>query len=161
MKKILIGLLIGGGFAGCLKGDGNTSSCSYNECAVVAPATEIDSVKAFLAVRGISATQHCSGLFYTVDDPGTGATPTVCNTIAFTYEGRLTNGKIFDSSITRALAGPLNGLITGFKNGIPKIKAGGRIHMYIPPTLGYGGTATGNVPANSILIFNVNLLAVQ
>lgn len=161
MKNVLIAVFVAAVFCGCLKSESNTVNCTYNDCGTVAPTAEIDSLKTYLATRGIAATQHCSGAFYSIDDPGTGATPLACSNIAFTYEGRLTNGKVFDSSLTTPVAGPLSGLITGFKIGMLKLKAGGRIHMYIPPSLGYGSAATTSIPANSILVFDVKLLAVQ
>ncbi|MDQ3550845.1 MAG: FKBP-type peptidyl-prolyl cis-trans isomerase, partial [Bacteroidota bacterium] len=61
----------------------------------------------------------------------------------------------------------LGDLIAAWKNVIPKIKEGGRIVMYVPPSLGYGNRdnrdQNGNIviPANSILIFEVDLLQVQ
>lgn len=161
MIRFLIALLVIGVISGCLKGNsGGSYTCNYNECSVVAPASEIDSVKAYLATHGITATQHCSGLFYTIDVPGTGTKPTVCNYIAVTYQGTLTNGTVFDSSSTPVVFA-LSGVIRGFQNGIPLIKTGGRIHLYVPPTLGYGSVATDKIPANSILIFDVSLAGVQ
>jgi FKBP-type peptidyl-prolyl cis-trans isomerase FkpA len=162
MKKVLFALLAATALSGCLKGNDNaTFTCSYNECAVVAPAAEIQQVKDYLTANNINtATQHCSGLFYTIDDPGTGAAPTPCSYIAFTYEGKLTDGTVFDKS-TQPVSSSLSGLIRGFQNGLPKIKAGGRMHLYVPPTLGYGSNANGPVPANSVLIFDVTLVGVQ
>lgn len=160
MKKILLGFLAVGAFSGCLKNDTQNFTCTYNACAVVAPASEIQAVKDYLTANNITATQHCSGLFYTVDDPGTGASPTACSYIAVTYEGKLTSGETFDEA-TSPVAFNLSGLITGFKNGIPLIKSGGEIHLYIPPSLGYGSNAVGSIPANSILVFDVKLQGVQ
>lgn len=162
MKKILFGLLLIGSFSGCLKSTDNSgsASCNYNECSVVAPGSEIQAVKDYLSANGIVAAQHCSGLFYTIDDAGTGTKPTVCNNIAFTYEGKLTNGSVFDKQTTPVVYA-LSQLITGFKNGIPLLKAGGHMHLYVPPTLGYGATSSGSIPPNSILIFDVTLVGVQ
>jgi FKBP-type peptidyl-prolyl cis-trans isomerase FkpA len=55
----------------------------------------------------------------------------------------------------------LNNLIVGWVNGIPYVKPGGKIRLYIPPSLGYGSAANGPIPANSILIFEIDLVAVQ
>lgn len=160
MKKILFGLLVAGALSGCLKADETTNTCTFNECGVVAPANEIQSVKEYLDANNITAEQHCSGLFYTIDEPGTGESPKACSTIAFTYEGKLTNGTVFDKS-TQTVVYQLGGLIRGFQNGIPKLKAGGRMHLYVPPSLGYGSNASPSVPANSILIFDVTLVGFQ
>jgi FKBP-type peptidyl-prolyl cis-trans isomerase len=161
MKKILFAILVIGSMSGCLKGEAPSFTCTYNECGVVAPAAEIQRVKDYLDANNITnATQHCSGMFYTIDAPGSGAAPTVCNVVSFTYEGRLTDGTVFDKSVN-PISGGLSGFITGFKNGLPLIKPGGRIHLYIPPSLGYGQNPNGPIPGNSVLVFEVNLVAVQ
>ena len=58
-------------FTGCSK----EPKCSYNECAYKAPAAEIQAVKDYLTANNITATEHCSGLFYRVENPGTGTRP--------------------------------------------------------------------------------------
>ena len=154
-------VLVVSGLSGCLKGE-NQASCSYNECGVVAPASEIQSVQNYISANGITATQHCSGLFYAIDQEGSGQKASVCNYIVFNYVGTLTNGTVFDQTTAGSPAGfALNSLITGFKNGIPLIKEGGKMRLYIPPSLGYGSSQAGSVPPNSILVFNVELLDVQ
>jgi len=61
----------------------------------------------------------------------------------------------------------LGGLLPGWKQGLPLISKGGQIELYVPPSLGYGSTPqydnSGNllVPANSILIYNIDLVNVQ
>jgi FKBP-type peptidyl-prolyl cis-trans isomerase FkpA len=47
----------------------------------------------------------------------------------------------------------------GWKLGLPLIKAGGKIKLYLPPSLGYGNSVSGNIPANSILVFEITLVA--
>jgi FKBP-type peptidyl-prolyl cis-trans isomerase len=164
MKNTLLAFLIVGLFTGCLKGNDNNNNftCSYNDCAVVAPATEIDAVQAYLSANSITAARHCSGLFYVIDNAGTGATPTACSDVAVTYEGKLTNGNTFDKA-ENPVPFNLSRVITGFKNGVPLIKAGGKIRLYIPPSLGYGPNPTpdGSIPGNSILIFDVTLVGVR
>jgi FKBP-type peptidyl-prolyl cis-trans isomerase len=99
-------------------------------------------------------------LFYVIENEGTGAAPTVCNNISVTYEGKLTNGNTFDKAESPVVFN-LSQLITGFKNGIPLIKVGGRIRLYVPPSLGYGSSQTGSIPPNSVLVFTVNLVGLQ
>lgn len=160
LKKILTAFLILGCFTGCLKSADVTCNPSFDPCAQKATAAEIQDIQAYLTANGIQATQHCSGLFYRVDVPGTGATPNVCSNIGVTYEGKLTNGNVFDSR-TSTIGFNLSGVIAGWKIGIPLIKAGGRIYLYIPPSLGYGSNANGSIPANSILVFRVELVSVN
>lgn len=150
-------------FTGCKKDD----ACNYNECAIVVPESESQAVKNYLDANNITATKHCSGMYYVVENAGTGRAPNICNYISLHYKGMLTNGNIFDQSTTTPAIFQLGGLIAAWKNVIPKIKEGGRLVMYVPPSLGYGNTdardQNGNIviPANSILIFEVDLLQVQ
>ena len=165
MKKVLLGLLVVSVFAGCLKGD-NKQECNYNECSKVAPASEIQALQSYLTSNGITATQHCSGLFYSITQEGTGVRPSYCSTVTINYEGKLTNGTVFDRAPQpppndRPATFNLADVIAGFRNGVPLVKTGGKVTLYLPPSLGYGSLQQGSIPANSILIFNVELLGVQ
>lgn len=160
MKNIILAVLLLGTLVGCLKSSENTFTCTYNACAEKAPTQQIEQVQAYLSTKGIAAIQHCSGLFYVIDTMGTGATPTVCSDVLVRYEGKLANDTVFEST-TSPVAFNLSRLITGFKNGIPLIKEGGRIRLFIPPALGYGSVQAGSIPPNSMLIFDVSLLATR
>ena len=149
----------------CLKGD-TSNMCNYSPCNVIAPTSEIQAVQNYLTSNNITATQHCSGMLYSIDVTGSGKTADVCSGVSVKYKGQLTNGTVFDEHSTPVTFN-LSDLITGWKNGIPLIKPGGRIHLYIPPSLGYGNQvvydSNGNqiVPANSILVFEIDLVSVQ
>lgn len=154
MKKFLFALVIFAAFSGC-----NKNKCDYNECAIKAPDSEIQAVQNYLTSQGITnAVQHCSGMFYVIDNAGSGKHPTACSTVNVSYVGKLTNGSTFDQGTVDI---GLDGVVTGWRNGIPKVGSGGFIHLYIPPTLGYGSYANGPIPANSILIFDVALNSVK
>lgn len=83
--------------------------------------------------------------------------------IVIHYVGILENGTVFDSSLDRnqKLESNLQKLIKGWQIGIPGMKIGGKRKLTIPPSLGYGSTATGKIPANSTLIFEVELFDVK
>jgi FKBP-type peptidyl-prolyl cis-trans isomerase FkpA len=159
MKKILLAAVVFLSVSGCMK----DPKCEYNECGVVAPAAEIQSVQSYLQSNNIIATQHCSGIFYAVQQEGTGTRATPCGSVSLYYKGMLTNGNVFDQTQPGTPAGfsLSGGLITGFKNAMLQMKSGGKMTFYIPPSLGYGASQTGSIPANSILIFEVELLAAQ
>lgn len=160
MKKILLcGLVAGIIFSSCLKSGNGTISCEFNACAEVAPASEIQAVQSYLTSKGLTATQHCSGLFYKIDIAGTGKTPEPCSGVSVTYKGQLTDGTVFDEKAT-PITFALNSLITSWRIGLPLIKEGGHIYLYVPPKLGYGSTPNGAIPANSILVFELTLSAV-
>jgi len=78
--------------------------------------------------------------------------------VVVNYVGKLTNGTIFDSGNNVSFS--LGGLITGWQEGIPLIAPGGSITLYLPPSLAYGSRATGSIPANSNLIFKIDLKSV-
>ncbi len=138
-------------------------SCNYDACAIAAPASEITQLEAYLSSAAITATKHCSGMYYTIDVAGSGSSASACSVVGVKYKGQLTNGTVFDQTTT-PVTFSLSNLIEAWKKGIPMIKPGGKIKLYCPPTLAYGSQAvkdpvTNNtiIPANSILIFEVEL----
>jgi FKBP-type peptidyl-prolyl cis-trans isomerase FkpA len=151
-------------FSACIKN--NTKNCNYNACEIIAPTAEVTAVENYLSSKNITnATKHCSGMYYKIDTAGNGSvTPGICSIINITYKGYLTDGRIFDQSTTDFV---LDQLITGWKIGIPLIKAGGKIQLYIPPSLGYGYQDLFDknqnliVPRNSVLIFEITLNTVR
>ena len=161
MRYILSSAFLFFVLSGCLKNEATVNPCTYDECALKAPANEIQDVQTYLNTSGITnATQHCSGLFYRVATPGVGKTPVVCSTVSAFYTGRFTNGTVFDQTTTTPANFPLNGVIEGWKKGVPLIKEGGKIFLYIPPTLAYGSSGRSGIPPNSILIFEIDLQSV-
>jgi FKBP-type peptidyl-prolyl cis-trans isomerase FkpA len=95
---------------------------------------------------------------------GTGATAAAGDTVTVNYVGTLTNGTKFDSSYDRGqtytfLLGA-GRVIAGWDQGVPGMKVGGKRRLTIPPSLGYGNQPNGSIPANSTLIFDVELLSI-
>ena len=166
MKKTILGLgILVCLVSGCLKSNNNNGVCNITESTVVAPASEVDSVQKYLTQNSIAATQHSSGFFYRINTQGTGqAIVNLCSTVEVRYTGKLVNGSVFDSTGGGTAIFKLGALIKGWQKGLPLISKGGKITLYIPPTLGYGDTDvkdnTGNIviPKNSILIFDIELL---
>ncbi|MEP7141897.1 MAG: FKBP-type peptidyl-prolyl cis-trans isomerase [Ferruginibacter sp.] len=138
--------------------------CPYTTTTAVAVAAETVNLKAWLDSRSLPYTQHPSGVFYNIITPGSGATASVCSDVTVKYIGSLTNGTGFDSSYKRDPSGSLftlGGLIPGWQLGIPLIQKGGTILLYVPPSLAYGAVAYGPIPANSNLVFKIELVNVQ
>ena len=105
-----------------------------------------------------------SGLQYTVLKEGTGKSPKATDTVVCHYEGFLTNGTVFDSSIQRGepAAFPLNGVIAGWTEGLQLMKEGGKNRFFIPYHLAYGEAgAAGSIPPYAALIFDVELIEVK
>lgn len=97
---------------------------------------------------------------------GTGAEAVEGSSITVKYTGKLTDGTVFDSTdkqggkpATFTLA--KGKLIDGWVQGIPGMKVGGKRHLVIPASLGYGAQANGSIPANSTLEFDIELVDVK
>ena len=112
-------------------------------------------IQAYIKANSITATKDPSGLYYQVVTPGTGVYPAKNSLVTMNYTGKLLNGTVFDSGIISNQ--PLSSLITGWQIGVPYINTGGRLLLLIPSGLGYGDTANGSIPANSVLIFTIDL----
>ncbi len=142
----------------CKKKD---TGCGYTTPTTVASAAEVANLKAYLDSNSLTYTAHPNGFFYNITSLGSGATPVVCSNVTVQYSGRLTTSTTpFDAS--NGVTFTLGQLITGWQLGIPLIKKGGSITLYIPPSLGYGsGGAGATIPPNSNLVFTISLLGVQ
>jgi peptidylprolyl isomerase len=97
---------------------------------------------------------------------GTGPAATANSTVNVQYVGELyKGGKQFDASWNdgsgQPVSLPLSGVIKGWQQGIPGMKVGGRRELIIPPGLGYGATAQSKIPANSTLVFVIDLHGVS
>jgi FKBP-type peptidyl-prolyl cis-trans isomerase len=101
------------------------------------------------------------GLCYEIIKPGTGPYPKPEQTVNVLYTGRLINGTVFDSSSLGPLDIDLDKVIRGWSEGVQKINRGGKIKLYIPPELAYGSETTSGIPANSTLIFEIELLEIK
>jgi FKBP-type peptidyl-prolyl cis-trans isomerase len=104
-----------------------------------------------------------SGLQYETLVAGTGMAPNLDSTVKVQYEGKLTNGQVFDSSIARGTPAEfgLSQVIPGWTEGLQLMKAGGKTRFTIPSDLAYGPGGTRGIPPNSVLIFEVELLEIN
>jgi len=133
------------------------SSCKKDSFNPATQATKDDAaIQAYISSNNITGvTKDASGLYYKVEIQGTGDHPTVNSLITANYTGKLLNGSVFDSGTINTQA--LSSLIKGWQIGIPHINTGGRILLLIPSALGYGNSVSGSIPANSVLIFTIDL----
>lgn len=104
-----------------------------------------------------------SGLQYTVLKEGAGRSPKATDRVRCHYEGFLTDGTVFDSSVQRgepAVFG-LSQVIAGWTEGLQLMKEGAKYRFFIPYMLGYGESGAGNsIPPFATLIFDVELIDV-
>ena len=102
-----------------------------------------------------------SGLQYKIITAGSGRIPRQQNRVVAHYEGRLLNGKVFDSSYKRGQPAtfPVGGLIPGWVEALQLMPVGSKWQLYIPSKLGYGANgAGGDIPPNATLIFDLELI---
>lgn len=106
-------------------------------------------------------TKTASGMLIKHTQPGTGASPTATDEVKVHYEGRLIDGKVFDSSIKRGEPAtfPLNGVIACWTEGVQTMKVGGKAQFVCPANLAYGPNGSPpTIPPQATLVFDVELL---
>ena len=105
-----------------------------------------------------------SGLVYLSTKEGSGASPKETDTVKVHYRGFFPGGKEFDSSYKRGTPTefPLNGVIKCWTEGVQKMKVGGKAKLTCPSAIAYGerGAGGGLIPANAVLQFEVELVAI-
>ncbi len=104
-----------------------------------------------------------SGLQYEILVNAEGAKPVETSSVSCHYEGKLLNGKIFDSSYKRNQPAtfPLNRVIAGWTEGLQLMSKGSKFRFFIPSNLAYGDRQVGSdIPPNSTLVFEVELLEI-
>ena len=115
------------------------------------------------AIADVKTTR--SGLKYVDLRVGEGPSPKIGQTVVVHYTGWLDNGTKFDSSHDRMMPirFPLGmgRVIKGWDEGLATMRTGGKRKLIIKPSLGYGARAQGPIPANSTLVFEVELLGVE
>lgn len=101
-----------------------------------------------------------SGLQYKVIKEGAGALPQAGQEVSVHYTGKLIDGTVFDSSVDRGEPAKFktNEVIPGWTEALLMMPVGSKWELVIPSNLGYGPRATGPIPANATLVFEVELL---
>jgi FKBP-type peptidyl-prolyl cis-trans isomerase FkpA/FKBP-type peptidyl-prolyl cis-trans isomerase FklB len=113
------------------------------------------------AVAGVQTT--ATGLQYQSLKEGTGPIPTDKDVVTAHYEGKLINGEKFDSSYDRKAPAdfPVTGVIPGWTEALKMMKVGSKWKLVVPPELAYGPSGRSGIPPNSVLVFEVELMAIK
>ncbi len=115
----------------------------------------------YISEHNLTATATGSGLYYVISTQGTGVQPTINSFVTVNYKGALADGTVFDQNTSGSYSTGLSKVIKGWQEGIPLFKKGGEGMLLVPSALGYGTTANGSIPANSVLIFEIELIDVK
>lgn len=139
-------------------------------------ATDDKALKAFFTRKNLTPIKTASGLYYSIQKEGTGEPAKAGDTVTLNYRGTLLDGTTFDSNIDSAFlhVQPLTfvlgrgQVVKGWDEGVGYLKAGSKASFYIPSPLAYGtqsrpGSAANakGIPANSVLLFDVELMSVK
>lgn len=156
VTAVLSSLLV---FTGCKKDEDVKTNCTIT---LPEPKEqEIKAIENYLQVNNISnAIKSESGFYYIIEEPGTGAKPQDgCTTVLVNYKGALVNGAVFEESTNQTFE--LGSVIKGWQAGLLLIAGGGKIKLFIPPSLAYGVNGTSSIPGNAMLIFDIDLVKVD
>jgi FKBP-type peptidyl-prolyl cis-trans isomerase len=118
-------------------------------------------INIYITENELDAQKSKTGLYYVIEEEGTGTQPTTTSNVTVAYKGYFTNNSVFDESDEDGISFPLNGVIPGWTEGIPYFKEGGKGKLLIPSHLAYGPYGRGGIPGGAVLIFDVNLIKVN
>lgn len=121
--------------------------------------SDMEKIEDYLSRNNLIATPTASGLYYIITEEGSGGHPNLQSTVTVRYKGYLLDGNVFDETVgNQTLSWPLMSLIEGWQIGIPLLQKGGKGTFFIPSHLGYGPQKAGDIPGNSVLIFDIELV---
>jgi FKBP-type peptidyl-prolyl cis-trans isomerase FkpA len=154
MKHLLSALVALTLLISCTKSEDSNEPVNYT-------AKNEKEITDYIAKNNLTAQKSDTGLYYVINDPGTGKQPTATSNVTVAYQGYFTNGTIFDQSGPEGISFGLNQVIKGWTEGIPHFKAGGSGILLVPSQLGYGSYDYRTIPGGSVLIFDVKLISVN
>ena len=161
LRRLAVAALLPLAFTACLEGTDYSTNPFPNI------PIEQTTFAAGLNVNLAQSTKTASGLYYRDLAVGTGATATNTSNVSTYYVGYFPNGSKFgelaspSSPFTFTLNATPSQVIQGWNEGIVGMKAGGTRQLIIPPALAYGANGSGAIPPNAVLVFTVELVAVQ
>jgi FKBP-type peptidyl-prolyl cis-trans isomerase FkpA len=115
----------------------------------------------YIAEYDLNATATGSGLYYVIDEVGTGGFPSSSANVTVIYKGYYTNGNVFDPGNPDGISFGLNQVISGWTEGIPYFKKGSKGMLLIPAHLGYGSSNRNSIPGGSVLLFDIELKSIN
>ncbi len=139
------------------------SALIFTSCADDAPfepQTEEDIIK-YIQENNLNAKRTNSGIYYVINNQGTGAKPSSTSNVTVAYKGYFLDGNVFDQSSDSGITFNLQQVIPGWTEGIQLFNEGGEGILIVPYQLGYGSNGRGSIPGGAVLVFDINLLDVN
>lgn len=120
---------------------------------------DMETIDQYIALNNINAYVDKSGVRFSIDQIGTGGfPPRTDQNVKVKYTGKFLDGTVFDPG--GDISGVLNTFIYGWRYGLSVWPVGTKGTLYVPSPLGYGSAPYNTIPANSILVFTIELKAV-
>ena len=151
MKKYTLIVLVFAFLTACNKSDGDVDYLVKNN----------EDIIAYIDKNNLDAQKSISGLYYIIDEPGSGEQPVTTSNVTVAYKGYFLDGKTFDKSDANGISFGLQQVIKGWTEGITYFKEGGKGQLLIPSHLGYGSQGRRGIPGGSVLIFDIHLISVN
>ena len=124
----------------------------------VADSSAEETIQKYLKQKKWDGVRHESGMYVVIDSAGTEEKPNLSHEVTIFYHGYLLDGTEFDGTGTEPATFALTDLIPGWQIGIPMFGKGGKGKLIIPPGLAYGPNDNGQIPGNSTLMFEIELV---
>lgn len=150
MRKILIPLIVLL-FIGCSNDESETDFTASNE----------QEILDYISAQGLNAQRSDTGLYYVINDPGSGNKPTATSNVTVAYKGYFTNGSVFDESNADGMSFSLNQVIPGWTEGITYFGEAGNGILLVPSRLAYGNRGRNGIPGGAVLIFDITLKSIN
>ncbi len=117
-------------------------------------------IQEYLSKKGIECKKSESGLYYKIIEPGEGRKIKYSDKISFKYRGELLDGRVFDDK-KEPVEFYVKQLIACWKEVLLEINEGGKVFLVSPPQLGYGDHKLDDIPQNSILVFEMEVVELK
>ena len=137
------------------------TACNKSDDSVDYVQKNDDDIVAYIDENNLDAQKSASGLYYVIDEPGSGEQPTATSNVTVAYKGYFLDGKTFDQSDADGISFGLQQVIKGWTEGITYFKEGGKGKLLVPSHLGYGSQDRRGIPGGSVLIFDIHLISVN
>ena len=137
------------------------SSCNNSDDNIDYKEKNNNEIIAYIDKNNLDAQKSSSGLYYVIDELGSGQQPTATSNVTVAYKGYFLDGKTFDQSDANGISFGLQQVIKGWTEGITYFKEGGKGKLLVPSHLAYGNQGRPGIPGGAVLIFDIHLISVK
>lgn len=137
------------------------TACNTNDDTIDFKEKNNEDILAYIDKNNLEAQKSGSGLYYVIDELGSGEQPVATSNVTVAYKGYFLDGKTFDESDANGISFGLQQVIKGWTEGITYFKEGGKGKLLVPSHLGYGPQGRPGIPGGAVLIFDIHLISVN